>query len=374
MSKRPGVDTNIAAFNRRAGAYEGLHPEIFNGREQSRLRDTLRRAKSAIRSGGDRALDYGCGSGNLTRHLQALDLNVTATDVTPAFLRLVQQNLGVPTIQLIDGDTNCITDNTFDLIALYSVLHHVPDYIAAVSELVGKAKRGGVLVLEHERHPDYYYPSPELMAFRQENAWAQSNGFWAPDRVRWQHLLRAAVMPSRHLARYRRWRRISLEGDIHVHADDHIDWERVIDAMIKPGPKSSSASITCSSSTVTTSRCGRNGKTEPMTRRAYLCGACLRAGLRWTADELAAPPHGHFTERSAAPGSLRAGTASVADAPAHRAGPRRRASAPSGRRACARYPRPRSTLAPYAAHSRIAPRSANGMPSTMYRRDSRPGS
>ncbi len=54
-----------------AAAYERTHREIFNPVEQPRLRDALRRAIEAVQTGSKplKALDYGCGSGNLTQAL-----------------------------------------------------------------------------------------------------------------------------------------------------------------------------------------------------------------------------------------------------------------------------------------------------------------
>ncbi|MEM4732959.1 MAG: methyltransferase domain-containing protein, partial [Candidatus Bathyarchaeia archaeon] len=44
----------------------------------------------------------------------------------------------------------------FDLIACYSVLHHLPDYAGAVQRLSAFLKKGGVLYLDHEASPFYW--------------------------------------------------------------------------------------------------------------------------------------------------------------------------------------------------------------------------
>lgn len=82
------VQRNIAIHNRVAKKYERIHGEIFNDVEQARLRSLLERAVGEVRSGREplRALDMGCGSGNLTGHLLALGLEVTAADVAQGFL------------------------------------------------------------------------------------------------------------------------------------------------------------------------------------------------------------------------------------------------------------------------------------------------
>ncbi len=229
------VDANIAAYAKSAATYDQHHPEIFNRHEQTRLHLVLGRARDAIRSGGVDALDYGCGTGNLTQHLLELGLRVTAADVTPQFLDIVRQRFGIETIELVGGDVNCVPPNSLDLIATYSVLHHIPDYLPAVRQLVGRLKPGGVLVIEHERHANHYFPTDELAAFRREMEASRPKRLWEPERNRWQYLLRAAASPRRHVARWERWRGRAGDIDIHVHQHDHIEWDRVIDALADAG-------------------------------------------------------------------------------------------------------------------------------------------
>ena len=164
-----------------------------------------------------------------------MGLDVTCADVSPEFLRLVARQYEVPTIELLGGAISGIPNAAFDLIGLYSVLHHIPDYLAAVRGLVGKLRRGGVLIIDHERNENYWNPPPELEQFRLQNQQSRNGRAWDPNRKRWQHLLRAAVVPSRHLARYPRIRGISVEGDIHVYLDDHIDWAAVSSALEAAG-------------------------------------------------------------------------------------------------------------------------------------------
>lgn len=221
------VRDNIAAHDRVAGSYDETHPEIFNPREQARLAAALGRARDAVRSGGMRALDFGCGTGNLTRHLVDLGFDVVAADVTPGFLAMVAARYPVETVELPAGRLDVLPDAHFDLIGLYSVLHHLPDYLGVVAELCAKLRPGGVLFLDHEHHADYYRPTPALEAFRAANRPPPTGRFFDPEHKRWQYVLRALASPARHRVRWRRWRRIALEGDVHVFPDDHVDWDAV---------------------------------------------------------------------------------------------------------------------------------------------------
>lgn len=146
---------NIAVHDRIARAYERQHGEIFNPVEQDRLHAALERAKAEISSRGKalRALDFGCGSGNLSRHLLDLGFEVVAADVSRGFLDLVRAKFAarpLETFQLGGQGLGALADDSFDLVATYSVLHHIPDYGAAVAEMARVTRSGGILFIDHE--------------------------------------------------------------------------------------------------------------------------------------------------------------------------------------------------------------------------------
>lgn len=229
------VAANVAAYTKRAPAYDCLHPEIFNAVEQGRLAGALAEAVGAIQSGGIQALDFGCGTGNVSTHLCQMGLQVTGADVTPEFLDITARRLGIKTILLEGGDPSALGDATYDLVAVYSVLHHIPDYLSAVATLIRKVRPGGVLFLDHERNDNYWAPPASLEAYRREFASEKKSFWWSPEHRRWQFVLRAAASPSRHAARYRKWRRIGEEGDIHVYPDDHIQWDDICEVLLQEG-------------------------------------------------------------------------------------------------------------------------------------------
>src|SRR6478672_11518223 len=88
---RHQLQANVDVHDRIAAQFEKRHGEIFNEVEQQRLRSTLARAAglATSKSQPQRALDFGCGSGNLTRHLLALGFHVVACDVSERFLDVV---------------------------------------------------------------------------------------------------------------------------------------------------------------------------------------------------------------------------------------------------------------------------------------------
>lgn len=227
LEARRQIERNIAIHEKVARKYDALHGEIFNAVEQQRLAGALERASAAVRTGAEplRALDYGCGSGNLTRHMLDLGLEVTAADVSASFLRLVQSRFGsdrLTTLLMNGSDLAEVPDASFDLIATYSVLHHIPDYLAAIGEFARVCRPGGAILLDHEPTEGYWREDPVYRRFRA-----------AALRFDWRKYLR----PSNYAHKVRRLfdPRWSNEGDIHVWPDDHVEWPLIKDLMARLG-------------------------------------------------------------------------------------------------------------------------------------------
>ena len=212
------ISENISAHEWIASDYDKRHGEIFNPVEQNRLHKSLIEAKGAIATAAPfTALDFGCGTGNLTRHLLDLDFFVTSADVTPKFLSMVKKKFGdkITTSQLNGEDLSQFEDNSFDLVATYSVLHHIPDYLKSVKELIRVTKPGGVLYLDHETNSNYWSNDPLLKKLNADN----------PQPFPWYKLLN----PINYINKMRRIfnPRFQPEGDIHVWPDDHIEWNKI---------------------------------------------------------------------------------------------------------------------------------------------------
>ncbi len=224
MSPSHQIRQNVAVHDRLAGVYDSIHDEIFNPIEQERLHRALSIAIEAIQTNSQRkrALDFGCGSGNLTRCFLEFGLHTVSADVAPRFLELIKTRHGATglseTLLLNGEDLSNVDDETFDLVAAYSVLHHIPDYLAAVRELVRVTKRGGVIYLDHEHNAHY---------------WDRSNDYTTFVRLAKEHRANASrARPPWIKRKLRQLRRLinprhKPEGDIHVWPDDHIEWERI---------------------------------------------------------------------------------------------------------------------------------------------------
>ncbi len=239
-----GVDSrriaeNRAAHDRLLGGYDGRHPEIFNPIEQERLAQSVARAAAAIRTTTPTdsrvLLDVGAGTGNLTAHLLGCRGRVIASDLSEGMLAaLARRHVAterVSTQPLNGTDLRPLADGSVDLVATYSVLHHVPDYLLLVREMARVVRVGGVILIEHEKAPAYWTWGPELAGFFAE-AVVRSPKRWTrfvDPATYWRRL--------RPLLTWQRWRdpRWMPEGDLHIWADDHIQWDQVEEVLLGAG-------------------------------------------------------------------------------------------------------------------------------------------
>jgi SAM-dependent methyltransferase len=217
-----------------AARYEAAHGEIYNPVEQARLRAALEWAVGAISSGGGvkKALDYGCGAGNLTGHLIGLGLSTTAADVSSKFLELVRgkylQSGLLGTLRISGRGLPEIAGPEFDFAGAYSVLHHIPDYLAAVRELARVLRPGGVMYLDHEGSESSWRGDEVYSRFRAELA-----RVLPPVKPDWKRFLRPFYYRAR-------WRllldpRYIEEGDLHVWPDDHVETDKLVSLLENEG-------------------------------------------------------------------------------------------------------------------------------------------
>lgn len=220
---------NRSAHDRLGDMYDGNHPEIFNEIEQARLANALGRALTSLgaaQTGPVRALDVGCGTGNLSRHLLNAGVHVTGADLSIQLLAEASRRFvstgRFETLPLNGRDLQPVPDGTYDLVATYSVLHHVSDYCALVAEMVRVTRPGGVIFIDHERSEESW-SSESYCAFLRDAVVRPRRRWWyllQPERY-WNRL--------RPLLVWRRWlnARWMPEGDLHIWPDDHIEWSRI---------------------------------------------------------------------------------------------------------------------------------------------------
>ena len=100
------------------------------------------------------ALDYGCGTGNVSRILLGYNYVVTGVDISSDMLSKASARLHsyitAKRLKLTEASDPTTLDGEFSLVVLYSVLHHLPDPVQYLSTLADLVKPGGALVIDHE--------------------------------------------------------------------------------------------------------------------------------------------------------------------------------------------------------------------------------
>ena len=216
------IEKNIKLHNKIARKYETTHTEIYNDIEQSRLLSDLQKTITFIKKDKITALDLGCGAGNLTNHLLDIGCKVIAADVSRGFLNLVEDTFAVrdiSTFELNGENLDGIKDSSIDLIATYSVLHHIPDYIKTIHEMIRVCAPGGIIYIDHEQNNEYWDANEEYKEFQLKVNKVNFRKFF---------------VFSNYIGKFKRLfnPRYANEGDIHVWPDDHIDWD-IIDSIMK---------------------------------------------------------------------------------------------------------------------------------------------
>jgi len=221
------VVKNQNAHNKIHKEYEMIHVEIFNHIEQKRLKNCIEKTAEFINTGSDRptALDYGCGSGNLTKFFIELGFYVFSVDISFPFLKIVREKFLTTrkaSVAQINGfELKAFKNNSFDFTATYSVLHHIPDYLALTAELIRVTKPGGVIYLDHEQNSFFWDKDKLYLEFLNE---AKKNS-----RFNLNTFLKKYTKISNYLDGIKRlfMPRYQAEADIHVWPDDHIEWDKI---------------------------------------------------------------------------------------------------------------------------------------------------
>jgi len=161
---------NISVHQHEAQYYELLHPEVYSKQEQKRITAKLGMMNKLVTDNQKNALDVGAGTGNLTGKLLQMGYKVTGVDISAEMCAILQTKydayLKNNKLTIINSPIENLTFDAgeFDLITCYSVLHHLPDYVAALKSLSVFLKKGGVIYIDHEASPFYWKTEPSSLA------------------------------------------------------------------------------------------------------------------------------------------------------------------------------------------------------------------
>ena len=130
---------NVEFHSRLASKYH--EQPFFRPENLQRVRSLLR--SIAVETGGGRLLDIGCGTGFILDLAYDLFTHLDGIDITPQMLDLITPRPNVSTC-IASADALPFENAIFDVVTMYSVLHHLPDLASALREARRVLRPGGI--------------------------------------------------------------------------------------------------------------------------------------------------------------------------------------------------------------------------------------
>jgi 2-polyprenyl-3-methyl-5-hydroxy-6-metoxy-1,4-benzoquinol methylase len=110
--------------------------------------------KTAALSPGSRVLEFGPGWGNTTLALAQLGCEITAVEIEPNFIELIQRRVRAVGLEVetIQGDFSCLCDSgrVFDAVLFFESFHHSGDHLRLLDSLGRLVKEDGVAIFAGE--------------------------------------------------------------------------------------------------------------------------------------------------------------------------------------------------------------------------------
>ena len=212
----------------------GQSPHLAQHRLRTRLVRLLRLAAAELRDYGlpARALELGAGHGPYAEVLLAAGWQVTVVDQSRDVVEVLHRDLGDSPGLTVHHDLEAglaAAPGGVSLVLGTSVLHHVPDYLSMVEEMVRVLRPGGVAFIDHEVNEGFWDKEGCVAEFRRavQAERASRPGWWNPNRKRWQYYLVPRNLIGEAQLRYRPQMIFCTEGDVHIWEFDHIEWVEV---------------------------------------------------------------------------------------------------------------------------------------------------
>ncbi len=225
------IDYNKFAHDKISMTYDQDHTEIYNEIEQERLSMLIWKIVKMSWKPNPIVLDFWSWTWNLSAHFINSWARVVAADISQNSLDIITYKFwnSVET-QLINWtDLNEIQDGTFDIIWIYSVLHHIPNYLLAIEECMRCLRQWWLLYIDHEHNESYRN--------RSDLFWALKNS--KESRGPFKIIVDTLSSPKKVIKKCYIYimrlfdAKFQYEWDIHVWKDDHIDWNLIHSTILK---------------------------------------------------------------------------------------------------------------------------------------------
>lgn len=188
MTRSTTTPPDAAASAQDAGHHEGYDyeagsPHLVNPQLRWRMVDAIRGVvgERLTATGQARVLEIGAGHGAFTDHVLATGAAVTVTEMSRASADLLRTRYAHnPRARVIfdeTGDAPELAGEQFDVVLCMSVLHHIPDYLAAISSWLPAIAAGGWFLSFQD---PLYYPRRSKLNLRVDRgayyAWRVMHG------------------------------------------------------------------------------------------------------------------------------------------------------------------------------------------------------
>lgn len=222
------IKDNAEAHDIIADVYDVKHSEIYNAIEQRRLEQTVEALLNKVGKKSPKVLDFGSGTDNLTLKFLNKGCFVTACDISQNELDILMKKVIKDTnlkISLLRYKKLHFEDASFDVVATYSVLHHIPDCLFTIKEFIRVLKPSGYIYIDHEANEHKWKPNTFLKEYNnltRQTSFEHFIKLLKTGELFTYNFIKSALIISFLNKTYKR------EWDIHVWVDNHIEWQKIL--------------------------------------------------------------------------------------------------------------------------------------------------